>query len=115
MFGDVKDVTVGETIWAAAPSVRGRRDATSVDPGVVPQTIKSTAHFVKGRGLHSPVLTNGGFPIIDGIVTAFDSIEKVTLAKHGLAPLLAACKATGTCDDFKSMFLHEVLEYVKSA
>ena len=37
------------------------------------------------------------------------------LAKHGLAPLLAACKATGTCDDFKSMFLHEVLEYVKSA
>ena len=68
---------------------------------------------VLGKGLHSPVLTHGNFPVVDGVVTAFDSIEKVTLAKHGLAPLLAACKATGTCDKFKSMFLHEALEYVQ--
>ena len=37
----------------------------------------------------SPVLTKGGFPIISGHVTSFDTIEKVTLAKYGLAPLLA--------------------------
>ena len=66
----------------------------------------------KARGLHSPVLTHGGFPIVDGVVTSFDSIEKVTLARHGLSPLLSACKATGTCEKFRDMFLHEALEYV---
>ena len=29
---------------------------------------------------------------------------QVTLAKYGLAPLLAACKATGTCKPFRSLF-----------
>ena len=94
-----KDVTVGETVWTVTA---GKAVATTV-------TATSKAH---AKGLHSPVLTHGGFPVVDGLVTSFDTIEKVALAKHGLAPLLAACKATGTCDKFKSMFLHEVLEYV---
>ena len=88
------------------------------------------------------MLTNGGFPVVDGIVTSFDSIDKVTpaalheslarlhaispcnlvshllsrftplpsftqvtLAKYGLASLLNACKATGTCESFREMFL----------
>ena len=97
-----QDVVVGETVWA----VKARASvATTV-------TTKTTT---KATGLHSPVLTHGGFPVVDGLVTAFDSIEKVTLAKHGLAPLLAACKATGTCEKFREMFLHEALEYVEAA
>ena len=100
-----KDVNVGDTVW-------------KVVKGLFPKAIQTTVTAktaTKATGLHSPVLTHGGFPIVDGVVTAFDSIEKVTLAKHGLAPLLAACKVTGTCDKFKEMFLHEALEYVHAA
>ena len=95
-----KDVAVGETVWAV-------RDGAVVGTAV---TSKSTA---KGVGLHSPVLTNGGFPIVDGIVTAFDSIDRVLLAKHGLAPLLAACKATGTCNRFRETFLQDGRAYIR--
>jgi len=95
-----KDVAVGETVWAV------------LSGAAVATTIRAKAS-TKATGLHSPVLTHGGFPVVDGIVTSFDSIEKVTLAKHGLPALLAACKATATCDMFKAMFLHEALEYVK--
>ena len=46
------------------------------------------------------------------LVTSFDSIEKVSLAKFGLPPLLAACKATATCNQFKEMFLAGDRKYV---
>mmetsp|Transcript_46064 Transcript_46064/g.120671 ORF Transcript_46064/g.120671 Transcript_46064/m.120671 type:complete len:646 (-) Transcript_46064:108-2045(-) len=94
-----KDVAVGETVWAVK---NGAAVATTVT-----KMIKATKH-----GLHSPVLTNGGFPVVDGLVTSFDSIDKVTLAKHGLASLIAACKATGTCAIFRDMFLGADRKYI---
>lgn len=94
-----RSVTVGDTVWAV-------HAGATVGTTVVAKA-STTAH-----GLHSPVLTHGGFPIVDGVVTSFDSIEMVTLARHGLSPLISACKATGMCDKFRYMFLHEVLEYV---
>ena len=57
---------------------------------------------------------NGGFPIVNGLVTSFDSIEKVTLAKYGLASLLKACKATGTCDKFRKTFFAEDRKYINA-
>ena len=95
-----KDVEVGEMMWAVKD---GKATATTV-------TAKTSS--VKASGLHSPVLTNGGFPIVDGVVTSFDSIDKVTLAKHGLAPLLKACKATGTCETVRDMFLGDDRQYI---
>jgi hypothetical protein len=94
-----KDVHVGETVWVAAP---GAPRPTTI-------TAKTST---RATGLHSPVLTHGGFPVVDGLVTSFDSIEKVRLAEFGLAPLLAACKTVGKCDKFKEMFLHEALQYI---
>lgn len=94
-----KDVKVGDTVWAA-------KKGAAVAAAVTSKSVTTAS------GLHSPVMTHGGFPVVDGLVTSFDSIEKVTLAKHGLAPLLTACKATDTCDKFRSMFLHELLEYI---
>jgi len=88
-----KDVEVGEKMWAVK------------DGKAVATTVTTKTASVKASGLHSPVLVNGGFPVVDGLVTSFDSIDKVTLAKHGLAPLLTACKATGTCESFRDMFL----------
>lgn len=88
-----KDVEVGENMW------------TVKDGTVTATTVIAKTSSVKATGLHSPVLTNGGFPVVDGVVTSFDTIDKVTLAKHGLAPLLKACAATGTCKSFHKMFL----------
>ena len=80
-----KDVTLGETVWVA--------NAKSTSPSRVIQ-VTSRADI----GLHSPVLTKGSFPIINGFVTSFDRIEVATLASWGLPTLLSSCKATRTCD-----------------
>ena len=89
-----KDIAVGDTVWAVTG---GAATAT---------TVREISKASK-QGLHSPVLLNGGFPVVDGLVTSFDSIEKVTLAKYALAPLLGACKATGTCETFLALFQGE--------
>jgi hypothetical protein len=88
-----KEISVGMTVWI---TVEEKKLAS------VRITDKSV---VDGVGLHSPVLINGGFPIVDGFVTSFDSIEKVTLARNGLSSLIHACKATGSCELFRDMFL----------
>ena len=92
-------MSVGETVWTV-------KAGAAVAQAVTKVTKKAAA------GLHSPVLTSGSFPVVDGVVTSFDSIEKVTLAKHGLAPLLAACKATATSASLREMFLSVEDRYI---
>jgi len=94
-----ENINIGETVWTVAG-------------GAVTYTTVTMVSKVEAKGLHSPVLTNGGFPVVDGVVTAFDTIEKVTLAKYGLAPLLQACKAVGGCDAFRRTFMGEDREYI---
>ena len=81
-----KDVRVGDTVWAVDEQRR------AIHPAKVTAISKAPGH-----GLHSPVLTHGGFPVVDGLVTSFDRIEYVALAAYALPAALAACKATGTC------------------
>ena len=76
-----KEVAIGDTVWAVAA---GKAAATTVSR-------VSVARAAAGR--HSPVLVNGGFPVVDGFVTAFDSLGKMRLARHGLW-LLEATGAT---------------------
>ena len=82
-----KDVVVGDLMWVVSQAGRGLIAA--------PITSKK---LVLAHGLHSPVLTNGGFPIVDGVATAFDRIEAVKLAALGLPLLLKACEITATCE-----------------
>lgn len=89
-----KDVGIGEVVYSVA------------EGKTTPSTV-TALRVAKATGLHSPVLTNGNFPVVDGIVTSFDSIDKVTLAKHGLASLVSACKASGTCETLRHLFLGE--------
>jgi len=89
-----KDVSLGEVVHMVA---EGKTTPTTV----------TAMHIAKATGLHSPVLTNGGFPVVDGFVTSFDSIDKVTLAKHGLTSLVAACKTSGTCETLRNLFMGE--------
>ena len=90
-----KDIEVGDAIWIFAHAADKNATRASVT-----QKSKSTA-----MGLHSPVLTHGSFPIVDDVVTSFDSAEMVALARTGLAALETACKATGTCGLVKSAIL----------
>jgi len=86
-----KDVPIGATVWMV-----GAAELTSV--------LITSKEMVNAVGLHSPVLSKGGLPIVNGFVTSFDSIEKVTIARYGLAFLLKACAVTGTCEYLRSLF-----------
>ena len=83
-----KDVAAGDTVWV-------------VESGATVARRVQAVALVKARGLHSPVLSAGSFPVVDGVVTSFDRIESVTLASYGLSALLGACEATGTCGGLK--------------
>ena len=82
--------TVGDGVEAETVS-----DA-STSGAAVPSAVAKMATVSK-QGLHSPVMTNGHFPLVDGIVTAFDSINMVTVAGYGI-PIL---EATATIELFK--------------
>ena len=121
------ELDIGETVWVVGPNhaaasttvkaiskVRSRRGSETSHhlPHAFSRLLTPSHTFdrvavskVIAAGLHSPVLLAGSFPIVDGVVTSFDSIDKVVLAKHGLEALITACKATGTCDEFKHTFL----------
>lgn len=98
-----RDVNVGETVWAIKNGAAAK------------STVITAISRAPGQGLHSPVLTHGRLPVVDGLVTSFDSIDKVRLAQFGLAPLIAACKKSGTCAKFRELFLAGDGKYVAMA
>ena len=94
---EAKDIVVGETVYEAVVSATVR--ATKV---------KKIGTATKS-GLHSPVLSHGAMPIVNGVVTSFDTMEIVRLATYGL-PLL---EATGLTDTFRDAVLAQ-RKYIRS-
>ena len=80
-----KLVGVGETVWLAS------KDKPPA-PAAVTQVGASVA-----VGVHNPLAKRGGFPVVDGVVTAFDSVGVVKFASLTIPLVEAACEATGTC------------------
>lgn len=70
-----KSVAAGDIVWTQQ-SAEGAATAARV--------VRTTLAIE--RGLHSPVLVDGAFPVVDGLVTSFDRIESVLLASY-LLPL----------------------------
>ena len=97
-----KDVKVGDKIWVASSTATVAEAVTA----------KSTVTL---DGLHSPILTNGGYPIVDKVVTAFDDAQTVSLAGATLKYLLPLCKATGSCNLFRRTFLNADRQYIDEA
>ena len=97
-----KDLIVGTTIWTVPATGGG---------GLVAQPITMIGRMA-AAGLHSPVLSNGGFPVVDGVVTSFDSMGKVRLATYGLKPLLSVCKLTDTCGYLRTLLLGAEMAYI---
>jgi len=109
---EAKDVGVGDVVWVVpkTPRTPPRRGDEAV-PTTVSAITRISGHGGAGslpRGLHSPVLTHGSYPVVDGVVTAFDAVGAVTLAKYGLPSLVAACKATGTCETVKRAIMGDL-------
>ena len=50
-----------------------------------------------GVGVHNPLMKHGGYPLVDGVVTAFESVGVVKLASLTVPLAEALCEATGTC------------------
>ena len=117
-----KDVERGDTIWVAA----GGGGAAPA-----PQRIAATAR-VEAKGLHSPVLTHGAFPLVEeacvtnplaeaadaacsraGVVTAFDSLGYVDLASYGVPLIEPICKAMGMCSAVRRALLGSGGSYVQ--
>ena len=87
-----KDLKPGDRVFVAPAREDGAEASKAVAPAVV-----SAIWVTERDGLHSPVLTHGGFPVVDGVITAFDRYSSVRLAQIGLPLLERACLATGTC------------------
>ncbi|EOD06372.1 hypothetical protein EMIHUDRAFT_438728 [Emiliania huxleyi CCMP1516] len=78
------EVAVGETIWLASPAA----GALVQDP-----VLKITT--VVADGLHSPLTKHGGWPIVDGVATSYNSAAVVARNKY-LVPLVeAVCPSLG--------------------
>jgi len=84
---------VGDTVWTVSSAA-----PLPVEAKVAKVEVK------KDDGLHSPVLANGGLPIVDGVVTSFDSLKVVQTTRAGFSALIKACKATGTCNLAQKLF-----------
>ena len=97
-----KYLIVGTTIWTVPATGGG---------GLVAQPITMIGRMA-AAGLHSPVLSNGGFPVVNGVVTSFDSMGKVRLATYGLKPLLSVCKLTDTCGYLRTLLLGAEMAYI---
>jgi hypothetical protein len=96
-------VRVGDTLWA---HVGG---ATAI-----PTTVK-TLSATTDRGLHSPVLTNGNYPIINGVVTSFDHAAGV--AVHAtldpiIEPVLSALCGSACLSLARRLFFPAGVRYI---
>jgi hypothetical protein len=86
-----KDITVGTTVWVL-PSTRGPGGVSA--PQLTAVNVSAVAHGLSGHGLHNPLMVHGGFPLVDGVATAFESALVVFLASLVLPYAEAACDAS---------------------
>ncbi|EOD21039.1 hypothetical protein EMIHUDRAFT_354996, partial [Emiliania huxleyi CCMP1516] len=70
------EVAVGETVWIASPAA-----------GTLAPVLGIAS--VEAEGLHSPLTKHGGWPVVDGVATSYNSAAVVARNKY-LVPLVEA-------------------------
>ena len=100
----LQELNIGDTVWIRETG----------KPLPIAQKITGI-EMVVAHGLHSPVLTNGGLPIINGFVTSFDTASKVSTAKTWLPGLISICKKFGTCGVAKKLFDYSDKKHIVEA
>jgi len=68
MLKQAADVRLGDTLWTM-----------EADGGAAVGRVVTNVGTTYSKGLHSPVLTHGHLPLVDGFVTSFNSIHIVRL------------------------------------
>lgn len=81
-----KELVVGETIWRSSEA--GELVAATV----------TGLKYVHDAGHINPLLVNGGFPVVDGVVTTFNTNAIVAFDSVAVPIVEAFCEATGTWD-----------------
>ena len=92
-----KDLRVGDTVWLTAPIHSAVAGAE-----LVPARVASLSP-VSADGLHNPLLTGGGYPIVDGVVTASNNKHAQSRARFWVPWLGWGCGLTGTCQGVAKM------------
>lgn len=80
-----KELRTGDKMWMVGN-----------DAAATPVTITKIGAAIE-TGTFSPVLAGGSFPVVDGLVTSFDAISKVSL-KGSMPNFEAMLRATGTAN-----------------
>jgi len=65
---------------------------------------KTDTIFLVNAGLHNPLLKHGGLPVVDGVVTAFNTLETMKFESAVLPYVVEMCTATATCTLFKRSY-----------
>eukprot|EP00966_Prymnesium_polylepis_P174035 4026487-Prymnesium_polylepis.1 len=95
-----KNVAVGDKIWAMIES--GALES---------QTVIDVSSSIR-EGLHSPVLQSGALPVVDGIVTSFDSLTAVKTYEMFQPYLELLMKKTGTSNFVRSLLPASRRKYI---
>lgn len=89
---DVKraaDVVVGDTLWVVRNG--DSSNAAAAAAAATAQHVTKVAHGVAGAGLHNPLMSRGTYPIVNGVVTAFDRPTVMRLAALVVPAADAVC------------------------
>jgi len=81
-----KEVVEGDKVWTTSGAALVTKKGAAIE-----------------KGLYSPVLINGNFPVVDEVITSFDTMFGVKLAEYGLKYAIPLCKATGSCSLFRAI------------
>ena len=95
-------VRVGDVLWAR------------LSDAVVPVTVKELS-MKRDIGMHSPVLTNGNYPIVNGVVTSFDHAAGVAVSATLIPvfePALAALCGSPCSSLVRRLFLPSGVRYI---
>ena len=82
-----RELRLGDQVWTALAGAHQR----TAQPAIIVRI-----EAVTGEGLYSPVLVNGGLPIIDDHVTSFDSASGVAVTRSLLRYVEPLVHGTGT-------------------
>ena len=94
-----KFVRIGETLYTARAG-----DIVAAKVSMITKVVKT--------GLHSPVLVNGNYPVVDDFVTSFDSSKTVSIAGTLIPYSEWLFDITGTADIFRRLFLKRGHKYI---
>lgn len=90
-----KHVQSNDTVW-----IHDHKSGAPIRTTVT----KTETTYLVNAGLYNPLLKHGGLPVVDGVVTAFNTFETMKFESAVLPYVVEMCTATATCNLFKRAY-----------